>query len=91
MASANLRPAVLSLSADTGRAMDVLKHVGAMERRIFLDTLRPLNIARWAAITHRIASDPAFQGEVPADDARRARELSRALVIETAAREAVAA
>lgn len=83
--STALISAVLNLSADTGRTMDVLRHVGAMERATFLATLKPLNLARWAVITHRLATDPRYVGEVSPEDADQARRLARALLREVAA------
>lgn len=80
-----LRDAVLTLSADTGRTLRVLKSLGALEREAFLSELRPLNIARWAVVVHRLASEPAYVGEFSAADIMQARSLAHTLATEVAA------
>lgn len=82
---ANLRAAIMAVSADTGRTLDVLRSVGALERSIFLDHLRTLNVARWAVAVHRLASEPAYSGEFLPADVQQARNLARTLALEVAA------
>jgi hypothetical protein len=81
--ASTLDSAILSLSADTGATVATLRNVGALERGIFLDRLRSLNIARWAATLHRLAD--AFPGEFSPADVQQARSLSRTLVLEQVA------
>jgi hypothetical protein len=85
MSSANLRSAILALSEDTGRTLNVLRHVGALERSIFLAELRSLNVARWAVCVHRLAGEPAYSGEFLAKEVEQARRLARQLATEVAA------
>lgn len=81
----NLRSAVLTLSEDTGRTLSVLKSLSSLEREVFLTTLRPLNVARWAVVVHRLASDHAYRDELSPADIAQARNLARTLVLEAVA------
>lgn len=85
MAAQSLSAAVAELSQDTGRTLSVARKVGALERAALLDTLRRLNIARWAVVLHRLASDPRHDGEFSPDDVEQARRLARTLAVEVAA------
>lgn len=81
----NLRAAVSALSEDTGRTLSVCRKVGALERTALLDTLRGLNVARWAVIVHRLSGDPAYRDEFNAEDVKRAHALCHDLLTEVAA------
>ncbi|MFA5937617.1 MAG: hypothetical protein WC822_07110 [Candidatus Paceibacterota bacterium] len=80
--SATLRAAVLGTSEDTGRTLSILSHLGAPERNVFLETLRPLNVARWAVLVHRLSTEPAYQDEFTSSDIAQARNLARNLLVE---------
>lgn len=85
MAAQSLTVAVAELSQDTGRTLSVARKVGALERAALLDTLRRLNIARWAVVLHRLAGDPRYEGEFSPADVAQARSLAHTLAVEMAA------
>lgn len=77
-----LAGAVLTASADTENAVSMLRHVGALERSIFLATLKPLHAGRWASLTMRVAD--AFPGEVSPADIAYATDLHASMLRDVA-------